>query len=150
MNRRGYSIALFLFATTNQNTPYLTLSVYMIVLGVGTGLFISPNLRSVMGSVPERRRGIGSALFALFVNLGLTVSLNFAILIMSLTAPYEVITRIISAINPTTIPLTERLLFVESLKNTYIAFGIINALAIIPSLLQINFKSKQQNGNCHS
>jgi EmrB/QacA subfamily drug resistance transporter len=142
------TIALFLFATTNQNTPYLTLSVYMIVLGVGTGLFISP--RSVMGSVPERRRGIGSALFALFVNLGLTVSLNFAILIMSLTAPYEVITRIISAINPTTIPLTERLLFVESLKNTYIAFGIINALAIIPSLLQINFKSKQQNGNCHS
>jgi EmrB/QacA subfamily drug resistance transporter len=138
------TIALFLFATTNQNTPYLTLSVYMILLGVGTGLFIAPNLRSVMGSVPERRRGIGSALFALFVNLGLTVSLNFAILIMSLTAPYEVITRIISAINPTTIPLAERLLFVESLKNTYLAFGIINALAIIPSLLQINFKEKQK------
>jgi hypothetical protein len=120
----------------------LLLSVYMVLLGVGTGLFIAPNLRSVMGAVPERRRGIGSALFTLFVNLGLTVSLNFAILIMSLTAPYEVITRIISAINPSSIPLAERLLFVESLRNTYLAFGVINALAIIPSLLQIDFKSK--------
>jgi len=136
------TVALFLFATTNQNTPYLLLSVYMVLLGVGTGLFIAPNLRSVMGAVPERRRGIGSALFTLFVNLGLTVSLNFAILIMSLTAPYEVITRIISALNPASIPLAERLLFVESLRNTYLAFGVINALAIIPSLLQIDFRKK--------
>jgi MFS family permease len=136
------TVALFLFSTTNQYTPYLILSVYMILLGVGTGLFIAPNLRSVMGSVPARRRGIGSALFALFVNLGLTVSLNFAILIMSFTAPYEVITRIISAVNPTAIPIAERLLFVESLKNAYLAFGVVNALAIVPSLLQINFKSK--------
>jgi MFS family permease len=136
------TIALFLFSTTNQNTSYPILSVLMIILGVGTGLFIAPNLRSIMGSVPPQRRGIGSALFTLFVNLGLTVSLNFAILIMSLTAPYEVITQIISAINPASIPVAERLLFVESLKNTYLAFGVVNALAIIPSLLQMNFRSK--------
>jgi EmrB/QacA subfamily drug resistance transporter len=142
------TIALFLFSTTNQSTPYSILSVYMIILGVGTGLFIAPNLRSVMGSVPQRRRGIGSALFALFVNLGLTVSLNFAIFIMSLTAPYEVITRIISAVNPKSIPMVEQLLFVESLKNTYLAFAAINALAIIPSLLQINFRKKEEkSGN---
>jgi MFS family permease len=138
------TIALFLFSTTNQNTSYLVLSVYMIILGVGTGLFIAPNLRSVMGSVPQRRRGVGSALFALFVNLGLTVSLNFAILLMSFTTPYEVITGIISAINPTSIPMVERLLFVDSLKNTYLAFAAINALAIIPSLLQINFRKKEE------
>jgi EmrB/QacA subfamily drug resistance transporter len=136
------TVALFLFSTTNQNTPYTILSVLMILLGVGTGLFIAPNLRSIMGSVPPQRRGIGSALFTLFVNLGLTVSLNFAILIMSLTAPYDVITRIISSINPLSIPVAERLLFVESLKNTYLAFGVVNALAIVPSLLQINFRSK--------
>jgi hypothetical protein len=76
------------------------------------------------------------------------VSLNFAILIISLTAPYQVITRIISAINPASIPMVERLLFVESLKNTYLAFAAINALAVIPSLLQINFRKKvEKSGN---
>jgi hypothetical protein len=127
------TIALFLFSTTNQSTPYLVLSVYMIIMGFGTGLFIAPNLRSVMSSVSDKRRGIGSALFALFVNLGLTVSLNIAILVMSLTAPYDVITRIVSAVNPLSIPTTDRLLFVESLKNTYIVFGIINTFAVVTS-----------------
>jgi EmrB/QacA subfamily drug resistance transporter len=137
------SIALFLFSTTNQTTPYSVLSLHMVLLGVGTGLFIAPNLRSIMGSVPKKRRGIGSALFTLFVNLGLTVSLNFAILVMSLTAPYEVITRIISSVNPLAIPAAERLLFVESLQNTYLAFAVVNSIAIIPSLGQIDFKSKR-------
>jgi EmrB/QacA subfamily drug resistance transporter len=135
------TVALFLFSTTNQNTPYLVLSVYMIIMGIGTGLFIAPNLRSVMSSVSDKRRGIGSALFALFVNLGLTLSLNIAILVMSLTAPYDVITRIISAVNPLSIPTADRLLFVESLKNTYIVFGIINTFAVVTSLLEINFKT---------
>jgi EmrB/QacA subfamily drug resistance transporter len=143
------TIALFLFSTTNQNTSYMVLSVYMVIMGVGTGLFIAPNLRSVMGSVPEKRRGIGSALFTLFVNLGLTVSLNFAILIMSLTAPYEIITRIISAINPLLIPAADRLLFVESLRNTYLAFGIINIFAIVASLLQINFRAQAKKAGAH-
>jgi EmrB/QacA subfamily drug resistance transporter len=143
------TIALFLFSTTNQNTPYLVLSVYMIIMGIGTGLFIAPNLRSVMSSMPDKRSGIGSALFALFVNLGLTLSLNIAILIMSLTAPYDVITRIVSAVNPLSIPTADRLLFVESLKNTYIVFGIINTFAVVTSLLEINFKTHAKKTNAH-
>ena len=37
------SIALFLFSTTNASTPYPILSVYMVLLGLGTGLFVAPN-----------------------------------------------------------------------------------------------------------
>ena len=134
------TVVLFLFATTTQQTSYFLLSIYMIFLGVGSGLFLAPNLRTIMASVPAHRRGIGSALFTLFVNLGLTVSLNLAILLMSLTAPYDLITRIIASVNPLSISAGDRLLFVESLKNAYIAFGIINALAIVASLLQIRRK----------
>jgi hypothetical protein len=63
---------------------------------------------------------------------------------MSLTAPYDVMTRIISAVNPLTIPTADRLLFVESLRNTYLAFGIINTFAILASLLQINFRAQNK------
>ena len=129
------TIALFLFSTTGQATPYLVLSVYMVLLGVGTGLFVAPNLRAVMSSVPPERHGIGSALFTLFLNIGLTVSLNLTVVIMSLTAPYDLITQIISAVNPQAIPAAGRALFVASLKNTYFAFAIINAIAIIPAVI---------------
>lgn len=65
------SIALFLFSTTGATTSYFTLSIYMVILGAGTGLFVAPNLRAVMSSVPPERHGIGSALFTLFLNIGL-------------------------------------------------------------------------------
>jgi MFS family permease len=129
------TVALFLFSTTGQATPYFTLSIYMVLLGVGTGLFVAPNLRAVMSSVPVERHGIGSALFTLFLNIGLTVSLNLTVLIMSLTAPYNLITQIISSVNPAAIPAAGRTLFVDSLKNTYFAFAIINAIALIPAII---------------
>ncbi len=129
------SIALFLFSTTNATTSYLTLSIYMILLGVGTGLFVAPNLRAVMSSVPTERHGVGSALFTLFLNIGLTVSLNLTVLVMSLTAPYNLITQIITAANPQSIPAGGIALFLASLKNTYLAFAIINTLAIIPAVI---------------
>ena len=54
---------------------------------------------------------------------------------MSLTAPYNLITQIISAVNPASIPAAGRALFVDSLKNTYFAFAIINSIALIPAVI---------------
>lgn len=134
------TIGLLLFSTTNSSTPYIYFSVYMILMGIATGLFLAPNLRSVMSSLPEQRRGIGSALVSLFLNVGLTVSLNFAIFIMSLTSPYNLLTNLISATNPLAIMLPQKTLFIESIKNTYIALGIVNGIAIIPSVFQLNLR----------
>jgi len=139
------TVALYLFSTTEQGTPFLTLSVYMVLLGVGTGLFVAPNLRAVMSSVPIERHGIGSALFTLFLNIGLTVSLNLTVVILSLTAPYDLITQIISAANPTSISTAERALFVASLKNTYFAFAVINSIAIIPALIGGRIKKTEKS-----
>ncbi len=132
------TIALFLFSQTAIDTSYSTLSLYMVILGVGTGLFLAPNLRGVMGALPAQRRGTGSAMVTLFLNIGLTVSLNVAIVVMSLTAPYNLITRLVSANNPISLPASERLVFFNSLRNTYLATAIINALAIPPTILQIS------------
>jgi MFS family permease len=131
------SVAMFLFSTITQSTSYSILSVYMVILGVGTGLFLAPNLRGVMGSLPVFRRGVGSALVSLFLNVGLSVSLNFAVAIMTLTAPYGLISGIISGLNPMSITAAERTVFFDSIKNTYAAVALVNTLALIPAFLQI-------------
>jgi hypothetical protein len=64
---------------------------------------------------------------------------------MSLTAPYDLITQIISAANPTSISDAGRELFVSSLKNTYFAFAIINSIAIIPALVGGRIKRTDHN-----
>jgi len=136
------TVSLFLLSTTTQTTSYAILSLYMVMLGFGTGLFVAPNLRAMLGAVPINRRGIGSALFTLFLNIGFTVSLNLAVAIMALTVPYNLITNIISTANPTSITAADKILFANGLKTTYLFLGIINAIAIAPALLQISRKPK--------
>ena len=138
------TVMLFLLSTTDVSTPYSVLALYMALMGVGTGLFLAPNLRSVMGALPMQRRGVGSAMVGLFLNIGLTVSLNFAIVIMSLTAPYSLITRIISQVGSASVTPSEQMLFMESIKSAYFAIAIVNALAILPSVFQVNREPKNK------
>jgi MFS family permease len=129
------SLSLLLFSTTDAFTPYPVLVVDMMLLGAGLGLFASPNISSIMGSVPPERRGIASSFRATFFNVGYTISLNLAILIMTFTVPYAIVTRIIST---STVGISEadRLLFEQGIKTTYLWLAAINTVAILPSLLR--------------
>jgi EmrB/QacA subfamily drug resistance transporter len=139
------TISLLLFSTTNSSTPYAYFSFYMVLMGVATGLFLAPNLRSVMAALPGQRRGIGSALVSLFLNVGLTISLNFAIFVMSLTSPYDLITNLLTAAGSISITLPQRVMFIESIKNTYFALAIVNGIAILPSIFQLNLRQSLSN-----
>jgi EmrB/QacA subfamily drug resistance transporter len=129
------SLALLLFSTTDASTPYPLLVVDMMLLGGGLGLFASPNISSIMGSVPPERRGIASSFRATFFNVGYTISLNLAILIMTFTVPYAIVTRIISS-SPVGISPTDRFLFEQGIKTTYLWLAAINTVAILPSFLR--------------
>ncbi|HYM40161.1 MAG TPA: MFS transporter [Thermoplasmata archaeon] len=130
------SLSLFLFATTDVNTPIPLLIGYMAIFGAGLGIFASPNMSSIMGSVPGDRRGIASAFRATFFNVGFVISLNLAILIMTFTIRYDLISQIISAVNPVAITTADKDLFAAALRNAYFWMGILNTVAIVPSMLR--------------
>jgi len=128
------SISLYFFSTAGEFTPYSHLIIYMMLLGVGTGMFISPNISSIMSSVPAQRTGIASAFRAVFFNVGFTISLNLAVLIMTFTVPYALITKIV--LSTLIIPEVDKTPFLEGLKNTYLWLAILNTVAILPSMLR--------------
>ena len=128
------SLSLFLFSTVEATTPYLTIAFYMMLFGAAIGIFASPNMSSIMGAIPAERRGIGSALRATFFNVGFAVSLNLAILIISLTIPYALVTQIVAGY--TTTLIADRELFLQSLKTTYLWLAALNIVAIVPSVLR--------------
>jgi EmrB/QacA subfamily drug resistance transporter len=142
------SVALFLFSTVTIATPVSLVFVYMIILGAGMGQFVSPNISSIMSSVPERRRGIASAFRATFFQVGFVISLNLAVLIMTFVIPYQTITEVISAINPIAISESDRLLFLKGLSHAYFWLAIVNLAAIAPSILRGSSKNKQ-TGRAH-
>ncbi len=60
------ALAFLITATT----PIVQIEIILVVLGLGVGLFSSPNISSVMGSVPPQRRGVASAVRATVFNTG--------------------------------------------------------------------------------
>jgi EmrB/QacA subfamily drug resistance transporter len=138
------SVALLLFSTVTITTPISTVFVYMMMIGAGMGLFVSPNMSSIMSSVPEMRRGIASAFRATFFQVGFVTSLNVAVLIMTLVIPYRTITDVISAINPAAITESDRLLFLKGLGTACFWLAFVNLAAIAPSVLRGTSKNKSR------
>jgi len=130
------SLALVLSSTMGVFTPYSTVAVYLVIGGVGLGLFASPNMSSVMGSVPTKRRAVASGLRATFFNVGYTLSLNLVILVMTFSLPFSRITQIIASLNPTALSVSERAAFADAINHVYLLMAVINTAAIVPSLLR--------------
>ncbi len=130
------SLALFLSGTVEISTPYSTIALYLVIGGAGLGLFASPNMSSVMGSVPAERRAVASALRGTFFNIGYTISVNLSILVMTFSLPLSTITQIISALTPTSLTLSERTAFTAAINHVYFVMAVINLVAIVPNLLR--------------
>ncbi|MDV3293198.1 MAG: MFS transporter [Nitrososphaerales archaeon] len=130
------SLSLFLFSTVGPVTPYATLVIYLLICGAGMGFFASPNISSIMGSVPTHRRGVASGLRATFFNVGLTLSFNVVILVMTFYLPYSLITSVIASGNPSGIGVSARAIFSVGLDRVYLVLAFVNSFAIVPSLLR--------------
>jgi EmrB/QacA subfamily drug resistance transporter len=137
------SISLFLLSTVQINTPFEYIAAYMVLFGAAIGSFSSPNMSSVMSCVPPDRRGIGSAVRATFFNVGFATSLNLAILVLSFTVPYALITQILTGY--TTNLTAEKVLFMQGVQNAYLWLAGLNILAIVPSVLRGKGSSKKES-----
>lgn len=135
------SLALILTGKSSVSTQYPAIALYLVIGGVGMGLFASPNMSSIMGSLPIHRRSVGSALRATFFNVGYTLSLNVSILIMTLSLPLTQITSIIASLNPAQLPVNERAAFALAIDHVYLIMAVINTAAIVPSI----FRGKRSN-----
>ncbi len=82
------AIGFVLLTTLPINFDYIWFALLLFMLGVGQGMFSSPNTSSVMGSVPAEQRGAASGMRATFQNSGSLVSIGifFSIITAGLAA----------------------------------------------------------------
>jgi len=69
------AVAFFLLTLLPYNFVFWEFALIIFAMGLGGGLFASPNTVSIMNSVPPEHRGAASGMRATLQNLGQTVSL---------------------------------------------------------------------------
>lgn len=72
------AVGLLGLSTILSTTPYWILSVYMALMGGGSGLFSSPNMNAIMSSVQPGQRGIASGTNVMLMNTGQMLSIAIA------------------------------------------------------------------------
>lgn len=65
------SLALYLMGNLGKDSGFWDIVMLMAMIGIGMGLFQSPNNTIIMSSVPKNRLGIASGLLAMVRNLGM-------------------------------------------------------------------------------
>jgi EmrB/QacA subfamily drug resistance transporter len=85
-------VAFLVFTLLPANFEYLPFAIILLILGIGNGIFMSPNMASVMNSCPPENRGAASGMRSTLQNCGQTISqaIFFAIIIISLNATLPV------------------------------------------------------------
>jgi EmrB/QacA subfamily drug resistance transporter len=128
------AIAIFWFSTLEQNTSFITLMIALGCLGLGRGLFASPNARSIMRRVPDDRLGVANGIRTTIFNTAGVVSVPLSLTFMSLAMPYTELSEIAQgALLPT---VQEMGTFLSSLQYAVEMSAALVLLAVVPSLLR--------------
>jgi EmrB/QacA subfamily drug resistance transporter len=92
------AIALAAMTTLGKDTPYWQPALWLAIVGVGSGMFNSPNTAAMMGTVPPHRRGIAAGARTMLQNTGAVLSIAFVLAIVTTAVPKTVLFKIFSGL----------------------------------------------------
>jgi hypothetical protein len=70
----------------------------MFIVGLGSGMFNSPNTAAMMGVVPAHRRGIAAGARVLVQNTGAVISIAFVLAVVTSSVPKTVLFKVFSGL----------------------------------------------------
>jgi EmrB/QacA subfamily drug resistance transporter len=92
------AVALALMTTLQADSPYWQSTLWLALVGVGSGMFNSPNTAAMMGTVPPHRRGIAAGARMMLQNTGAVLSIAFVLAIVTTAVPKDVLFKIFSGL----------------------------------------------------
>ena len=92
------AVGLVLMTELQAASPYWQTSLYLLLVGIGSGMFNSPNTAAMMGTVPPQRRGIAAGARTMLQNTGAVISIAFVIAVVTAAVPKDVLFKIFSGL----------------------------------------------------
>jgi EmrB/QacA subfamily drug resistance transporter len=90
--------ALAAMTTLGVHTAYWQSTLWLLLVGTGSGMFNSPNTAAIMGTVPAHRRGIAAGARTLLQNTGAVLSIAFVMAIVTSAVPRPTLFAVFSGL----------------------------------------------------
>jgi EmrB/QacA subfamily drug resistance transporter len=118
---------LALMTTLQPGSPYWQSSLWLLIVGVGSGMFNSPNTAAMMGVVPPHRRGIAAGTRTMVQNTGAVISIAFVLAVVTASVPKQVLFKIFSGV---TSGLSDARL-APFIHNMHVALWVLAATSVV-------------------
>jgi MFS family permease len=92
-------VGLAAMTTLTVHSPYGESALWLAIVGVGSGMFNSPNTAAMMGTVPPQRRGVAAGARTLLQNSGAVLSIAFVLAIVTSAVPKPTLFKIFSGLS---------------------------------------------------
>ncbi len=126
------SIGFLLLSGLTPTTPDSQILLWLGIIGLGVGLFRSPNASSVMGSVPAEKRGISAGVRATIINTSIVASIPLAVALMTAAIPYD---RLVTIIGENQLSSADSSSFLAGIQHALLVFtGITTVSAVFSAL----------------
>jgi EmrB/QacA subfamily drug resistance transporter len=113
--------------TLQVHSPYWQSMIWLALVGVGSGMFNSPNTAAMMGVVPAKRRGVAAGARTLSQNTGAVLSIAFVLAIVTSSIPKSTLFAVFSGV---TRGLSEEKL-APFIANMHVALWVLAATSLI-------------------
>lgn len=143
---RGFTTAGLLISTAGlvglslvpANVTYTVLVLFMVLVGAGGGMFVAPNMSSIMTSAPVTRRGVASGMSATLVTTGSLLSLSISFAVLATSIPGNVLQAVFAGLPlpPGVAPSVDS--FIGPMHTIFLIMAAMSLVAVIPSALRGN------------
>jgi MFS family permease len=81
------AVSFALLLAIPVNFSYSVFAVLLVINGIGSGMFASPNRAEIMNAVPAEQRGVGAGMNATFMNASMVLSIGifFSLMVVGLS-----------------------------------------------------------------
>jgi MFS family permease len=127
------ALGLALMTTLQVHTPYWQSGLWLLIVGIGSGMFNSPNTAAMMGTVPAHRRGIAAGARTMLQNTGAVLSIAFVLAIITSAVPKNVLFQIFSGL---TSGLSDAQLN-PFIANMHVALWVLAATSVVGAIVSL-------------
>jgi EmrB/QacA subfamily drug resistance transporter len=137
------AIGFFILTDIGVTTSFYEITMPLVMIGAGMGIFASPNRASIMSSVPPARRGVSASISTTFVMVGNSFSIALVFLIMTNIIPLRAAEQLFTgSFQPSSVAISNSTVgkFLSSIHFVFFVSAVMMLVSIIPSVIKWNGK----------
>jgi EmrB/QacA subfamily drug resistance transporter len=115
------------------DSPYTWSALWLALVGIGSGMFNSPNTAAMMGAVPVHRRGVAAGARVMLQNTGAVISIAFVMAIVTAAVPTDVLFKIFSGL---TSGLSNEQL-APFISNMHLALWVLAGISLLGAVVSL-------------